>query len=563
MMGAGVARGAGAARGESRSAAKDTSGATKAAVETATCSASIKVAATPFILSVNRIFCVPASKPDNDRRKGGVVRLSSFRGSLLMTSSSNHPLKAPDADLVARFAAIVGANNAITDTQEQAPFLKEWRDLYVGRAAVILKPGSTQEVSSILALANAEGVGVVAQGGNTGLVGGQIPSETGAEIVLSLARMKTIRNVDAAGGAMTVEAGATLADAQKAAQSAGRLFPLSLASEGSATIGGCLATNAGGVSVLSYGTARALVSGLEVVLADGRVWDGLRALKKDNTGYDLRDLFVGSEGTLGIITAATLRLFPEPASRATGFAALPGLDALLPFFQLAEAKAGASLTAFEFMSGDLLSFVTRHIPGARSPLPGNAPWYVLLEISGGEGQAGHVLEALLADASLAGLVSDATVAASLAQASELWRLRESASESQKGEGGSIKHDISVPVGKIPEFLIEAGDVVQRVCPGARPVPFGHFGDGNVHYNVSQPVGMARDAYLALWEEMSRAVHDVVVRTGGSISAEHGIGRLKRDELVRVKSAVEIDLMLRIKSALDPKGILNPGKVVAR
>ena len=565
MTGAGVARGVGVTPGERRSAAKDISGARMTAVEPATSRASIKVAATPFILSINRIFCVPASKPDNDSRKSGVLRRSSCRGSLLMTSSSDHHLKAPDADLVARFAAIVGTDNAITDTQEQAPFLTEWRDLYVGRAAVILKPGSTQEVSSILALANAEGVGVVAQGGNTGLVGGQIPSETGTEIVLSLARMKTIRNVDARGGAMTVEAGVTLADAQKAAQSAGRLFPLSLASEGSATIGGCLATNAGGVAVLSYGTARALVSGLEVVLADGSVWDGLRALKKDNTGYDLRDLFVGSEGTLGIITAATLRLFPEPAARATGFAALSGLDTLLPFFQLAESKAGASLTAFEFMSGDLLSFVTRHVPGTRRPLPGNAPWYVLLEISGGgdDDQASRTLEALLAHAALSGLVSDATVAASLSQASELWRLRESASESQKGEGGSIKHDISVPVGRIPEFLLEAGDVVQCVCPGARPVPFGHFGDGNVHYNVSQPIGMARDAYLALWEEMSRAVHDVVIRTGGSISAEHGIGRLKRDELVRVKSAVEIELMRRIKSALDPNGILNPGKVVAR
>jgi FAD/FMN-containing dehydrogenase len=314
--------------------------------------------------------------------------------------------------------------------------------------------------------------------------------------------------------------------------------------------------------VLSYGTARALVSGLEVVLADGRVWDGLGALKKNNTGYDLRDLFVGSEGTLGIITAATLRLHPEPAERATAFAALPSLDKLLPFFQLAEAHAGTALTAFEFMSGPLLGFVTRHIPGTRRPLAADAPWYVLLEISGAaEGRASSLLDELLAQAARAGLVADAAVAASLDQAAGLWRLREAASEAQKGEGGSIKHDVSVPVARVPELLVRAADVVERVCPGARPVPFGHFGDGNVHYNVSQPPGMDRDAFLAQWAEMARAVHDVVVSLGGSISAEHGIGRLKREELVRVKSPVEIELMRRIKHALDPKGILNPGKLL--
>jgi FAD/FMN-containing dehydrogenase len=512
--------------------------------------------------SINRDFCVQARKPDNDCRAARTpVPLSDATSSPFMTSSSDRPTQAPDARLIARFAEIVGADHAITDAAEQAPFLREWRDLYVGRSPLILKPASTEEVSRLLALANAEGVGVVAQGGNTGLVGGQIPSEAGTEVVLSLARMKRIRSIDADGGTMTVEAGVTLADAQAAAREAGRLFPLSLASEGSATIGGCLATNAGGVAVLSYGTARALVSGLEVVLADGRVWDGLRALKKDNTGYDLRDLFVGSEGTLGIITAATLRLHPEPEERATALAALPHLDALLPFFRLAETQAGAALTAFEFMSGTLLEFVTRHIPNTRHPLAGDAPWLVLLEISGAQGTASALLDALLARAQEDGLITDAAVAASLAQAADLWRLREAASEAQKGEGGSIKHDISVPVSRIPDFLVQAGDVVQRICPGARPVPFGHFGDGNVHYNVSQPPGMARDAFLALWDEMACAVHDVVVSFGGSISAEHGIGRLKRDELVRVKSPVEIDLMRRIKGALDPKGILNPGKLL--
>ena len=477
-------------------------------------------------------------------------------------TSSGSTFKAPAPDLIARFVATVGADNAITEADEQAPYLVEWRDLYMGRTPLILKPATTEEVSRILALANAEGIAVVAQGGNTGLVGGQIPDANGTEILLSLKRLNRVRSIDPAGTTITVEAGVTLHAVQDAARAAGRLFPLSLASEGSATIGGNLATNAGGVAVLSYGTARALTLGLEVVLADGTVWDGLRALKKDNTGYDLRDLFIGSEGTLGIITAATLKLFPEPGERATAFVALPNLDALLPFFQSAEAQAGAALTAFEFMSGPLHEFVLRHIPGTRRPLEAQAPWYVLVEISGAnEGRATQILDGFLADALASGLVSDAVVASSLQQAADLWRLRESASEAQKGEGGSIKHDISVPVARIPEFLVAAASVVERLCPGARPVPFGHFGDGNVHYNISQPAGFEKAEFLAKWDEMARAVHDVVVSLGGSISAEHGIGRLKVDELARVKSPVEIEMMRRIKSALDPKGILNPGRVV--
>ncbi len=497
-----------------------------------------------------------------DLRQSGAFRRLPFYEPVSMPSSSDRTAKVPGAELLARFAAIVGGNHAITDAQEQAPYLREWRDLYVGRTPLILKPASTEEVSQILALANAEDVGVVAQGGNTGLVGGQIPSESGAEIILSLTRMKRVRALDIRGNTMTVEAGATLSEVQEAARASRRLFPLSLASEGSATIGGNLATNAGGVAVLAYGTARSLVSGLEVVLADGSVWEGLRALKKDNTGYDLRDLFVGSEGTLGIITAATLKLFPEPRERATAFCALPSLDALLPLFQLAELEAGSAMTAFEFLSGDLLGFVTTHIPGARAPFANPAPWYVLVEISGAvEGRAMPLLERILSDAMATGLASDVVIAASLQQAHELWRLREAASEAQKGEGGSIKHDVSVPVGRVVDFIRKAAPVVERICPGARPVPFGHFGDGNVHYNVSQPPGMAKADFLALWETMSRAVHDVVVSLGGSISAEHGIGQLKAEELRRVKSPVEIELMRRIKTALDPKGILNPGKLL--
>lgn len=478
-----------------------------------------------------------------------------------MTSLSDRSAVLDDA-LIQRFTDIVGAPNAITSPEEQAPYLREWRDLYVGQTPLIVKPASTEEVSRLMAVAHAENVGVVAQGGNTGLVGGQIPRAGRREILLSLTRMARIRAIDPAGETMQVEAGVTLHAAQEAARGAGRLFPLSLASEGSATIGGNLATNAGGVAVLSYGTMRALVSGIEVVLADGAVWDGLRALKKDNTGYDLRDLFIGSEGTLGIITAATLRLFPLPVERAVALVAVPRIEALLPLFQLAQAQAGAAMSAFEFLCGDLLDFVTRHIPGTRMPLAATSPWYALIEISGtSTGSTAPVLERILEDAASAGFASDAAVADSLTQAAALWRLRESASEAQKGEGGSIKHDISVPVSRIAEFVQRAGVAVSRVCAGARPVPFGHFGDGNVHYNVSQPVGMDRAEFLALWEPMSRAVHDIVLSIGGSISAEHGIGQLKVGELHRVKSAVELDLMRRIKAALDPKGILNPGKLL--
>ncbi len=468
----------------------------------------------------------------------------------------------PDG-VLRRFCEIVGPEHAIADPDLQLPYLREWRDLYAGRAALVLRPASTEEVAKILGTANDASVGVVPQGGNTGLVGGQIPSESGTQIVLSLSRLTRVRAIDAAGNAMIVEAGLTLADAHAAAESAGRLFPLSLASEGSCQIGGVLSTNAGGVGVLSYGTARALVLGLEVVLADGQVWDGLRTLKKDNTGYDLRDLFVGSEGTLGVITAAALKLFPQPAEKATAFVALADVNGVAELFRLAEARAHTGLTAFEFMSGLAIDLVLRHVPGTRLPFAEAALWYVLLDISSGEadGSAARILEGLLQAAAEKHLIGDAVLATSLAQAQSLWRLREAASEAQKPEGGSIKHDISVPVARIPEFLEKAAPVVEAVCPGARPVVFGHFGDGNVHYNISQPAGMKKAAFLALWTPMQEAVHDLVARTGGSISAEHGIGQMKRAALARFKSPVEIALMRKLKAALDPKGILNPGKVL--
>jgi FAD/FMN-containing dehydrogenase len=460
-----------------------------------------------------------------------------------------------------RLAEIVGPEHAIRDPERQLPYLTEWRDRYQGRAALVLRPGSTAEVARILAIANEAAIGVVPQGGNTGLVGGQIPSPSGAEIVLSVSRLNRVRGVEET--AMVVEAGVTLLDAQVAAERAGRLFPLSLPSEGSCEIGGVLATNAGGVGVLAYGNARNLALGLEVVLADGQVWNGLKTLKKDNTGYDLRDLFVGSEGTLGIITAAALKLFPRPREKAIALAALPGIAAVAALFRLAEERTHSGLTAFEFMSRLSVELVTRHVAGARLPLKTPAPWYVLIEIAGAEadGSAALAVERLLDEASEKGLVSDAVLAGSLAQAQSLWRLREAASEAQKPEGGSIKHDISVPVALIPEFLRRAEPVVQAVCAGARPVVFGHFGDGNVHYNVSQPLGLDKAAYLALWDEMSGAVHDLVAEMGGSISAEHGIGQMKRADLLRYKSPVELTLMRKIKAALDPKGILNPGKLL--
>lgn len=469
----------------------------------------------------------------------------------------------PSADLIARFATIVGEAHALTQPEDQAAYLREWRDLYIGKTPVVLRPGSTAEVSAILALANEHGAGIVPQAGNTGLVGGQIPSISGDEIVLSVSRLKGVRDVDAAGGTFVVDAGVTLADARAIAEKAGRLFPLSLASEGSAEIGGVLATNAGGTAVLAYGNARNLCLGLEVVLADGRVWDGLRRLKKDNTGYDLRDLMTGSEGTLGIITAAALKLLPRPAEQATAIVALESPEAILDLFRRAEQAAGGALTAFEFWVRDVMDFALTYLAQTRDPLSDPHAWYALLEISTGEtgGRAAAQLEALLVSASDDGVISDAAIAGSLQQRKDFWRLREGLSEAQKPAGGSIKHDVSVPVARIPEFLKRAAPIVQKVCPGARPVPFGHFGDGNVHYNVTQPEGMDRARYIALWDEMSDAVHALVADLGGSFSAEHGVGQMKRDDLVRYKSPVEVDMMRAIKAALDPKGILNPGKVL--
>ncbi|WP_088344968.1 MULTISPECIES: FAD-binding oxidoreductase [Rhodomicrobium] len=467
---------------------------------------------------------------------------------------------APSADTIRAFTAIVGEKYALTDGNDQAPYLTEWRRLYQGKTPLILRPGSTEEVSRIMALASETGTAIVPQGGNTGLVGGQIPFDT--EVVLSLQRMNRIRSVDPRGNVLIAEAGVTLAGVQKAAEEAGRLFPLSIGSEGSCQIGGNLATNAGGLQVLAYGNARNLVLGLEVVLPDGRVWDGLRALRKDNTGYDLRDLFIGSEGTLGIITAAVLRMLPQPKSKATAYAALPDLDAAARFFELANDLGAGELTAFELMPRIGIDFVLRHVEGTRDPMTAEHPWYALIELASQRpDEAQARAESLLMQGVEAGYVSDAVVAASLTQAGDFWRLREMLSEVQLYEGGSIKSDVSVPVAALPEFLARATEIVTKLVPGCRPVPFGHYGDGNIHYNVSQPEGADKAAFLARWDEVTHAINEVVLELGGSISAEHGIGRMKRDLLPEVKAPLEIELMRRIKSAFDPLGILNPGKLL--
>jgi FAD/FMN-containing dehydrogenase len=469
----------------------------------------------------------------------------------------------PTQETLDAFVRIVGEQHAIRDAEGMAPYLVEWRDRYRGKAALALKPADTEQVSALLKLANETKTAIVPQGGNTGLVGGQTPFETGNEVLLLLERLNRVRNIDLASNTMTVEAGLVLAMAQQVAASAGRLFPLSLASEGSAQIGGVLATNAGGTAVLAYGSARDLTLGVEVVLPDGQVWNGLKSLRKDNSGYDLKDLFVGSEGTLGIITAAALRLFPKPAETVTAMAGLKALDTAPAFFARALGAAGSALTAIELLSRLGLEFVLRHGTNVHDLFPSPHAWYVLLELqSPHEGdKLQSIAETLLGEALAAGEIDDAIVAASLTQREELWRLRMLMSEVQKHEGGSIKHDVAVPVARVPEFIARANQLVELMIPGARPVPFGHLGDGNIHYNVSQPPAMDRTIFLSYWEALNAAVHEIVLDLGGSISAEHGIGRLKRDLLPHAKQSVEIELMRQIKKAFDPNGILNPGKLI--
>lgn len=468
-----------------------------------------------------------------------------------------------DTALIERFAAIVGEKNALTAPADIEPYLVEQRDLYHGRSPLVLRPGSTEEVAAIMKLASETKTPIVPQGGNTGLVGAQTPDESGTEVVLSLGRMNRIRSLDPVGNLVTVEAGVILKNLQEAAEKAGRLFPLSLGAEGSCQIGGNLGSNAGGTAVLAYGNMRELCLGLEVVLPTGEILNDLRYVKKDNTGYDLKDLFVGSEGTLGVITAAVLKLFPQPKGKGVAYAGLKSPEDALRLFQLATEHAGPSLTGFELMPRVGVEFTVRHVDGARDPLEAPHRWYVLLDISSSrsEEDARTTLETILTEAFEGDVIQDAAIAESVAQAQSFWKMREEMSWAQKPEGGSIKHDISVPVAKIPEFIHEADAAVLEMIPGSRIVCFGHIGDGNLHYNISQPVGADKEAFLARWGEVNHRVHTIVASYTGSISAEHGIGTLKRDELAYFKSGVALDLMRRVKAAFDPAGIMNPGKTL--
>jgi FAD/FMN-containing dehydrogenase len=466
------------------------------------------------------------------------------------------------ATLRARLDAAVGGAQVLTAAADIAPYITDWRGRYHGRAQAVVRPGSTAEVAAIVRVCAEARVPVVAQGGNTGQCGGATPDEGGEAIVISLARMNRVRAIDPDNATLTAEAGATLKAVQDAAAAAGLMFPLSLAAEGSCTIGGNLSTNAGGTAVLRFGNARELTLGIEVVLADGRVWDGLRALRKDNTGYDLKQLFIGAEGTLGIVTAAVLKLFPSPSTRATALVAVPDVRGAVGLLRALNQALGDHLVGFELISALSLALTRRHFPALPDPMPGH-PWYVLAQAddsAAGSAIAGD-LERALSVALERETALDATVAQSGEQAYALWALRENIAEAQRLDGPNIKHDISLPVSAVPSFLDDAEAALCSAMPGLRFVIFGHLGDGNLHYNLAAPPGVAPEDFLRYTSTANRIVHDLVASFGGSISAEHGIGQQKREELVRYKSEVELSLMRAIKAALDPTGLLNPGKVL--
>jgi FAD/FMN-containing dehydrogenase len=465
---------------------------------------------------------------------------------------------------VAALAAMLGPGVVSTDPSELEPLLVDHRRLYQGRALALVTPRSVGQVSQVLAWCNAMRIGVVPQGGNTGYCGGATPDESGTQLLLSLRRLATIRSVDPLNDSIVAEAGCTLAAVQDAAARAGRFFPLSLGSEGSCQIGGNLSTNAGGTNVLRYGMARELVLGLEVVLADGRVLSTLGTLRKDNTGYDLRGLFVGAEGTLGVITAASLRLFPPPVAVATAFAAVPDARAAVELLARLRAATGDQVSSFELVPRIGIELVLRHIPGARDPLDSPSPWYVLAEVA--SPRAGEdvdaLLEGALASALDAGHVTDAALARSDADRQAFWRIRESIPEAQRRDGASLKHDVSVPVAALPDFLAQASEWVAGNVPEGMLVAYGHVGDGNLHFNINQAPGTRPEALRARETDLKRAIHDLVRDFRGSFSAEHGIGRLKVGELERYAPPVELQLMRALKRALDPNGIMNPGKVLA-
>lgn len=473
--------------------------------------------------------------------------------------------------LLDEFAAIVGAAHVLVDAGETAPYLTDWRGRYTGSALCVVRPGSTEEVARIVTVCAAANIAIVPQGGNTGLVGGGIPrgvqAEPRGEVLLSLTRLRRIRAIDLDNSTMTVDAGCILREVQDAAAAAGKLFPLSLAAEGSATIGGNLSTNAGGVQVLRYGTMRDLTLGLEVVLANGRIWDGLRGLRKDNTGYDLKQLFIGAEGTLGLITGAVLKLYPLPRARATAWIAVTDPRAAVALLGRLRHTCGDCVSAFEIVNRTALDLVLQHIPGARDPLAVVHPWQVLLELTevreipAAASELQEMLERFLAAESAAGCVADAAIAQNVRQAEAFWQLRENIAEAQKIEGLSIKHDVSLPISHIAEFIERADRSLAEKFPGLRIVCFGHLGDGNLHYNPSQTQSLDNAAFIAGSAAVNRLVYDLVNELGGSISAEHGLGQLKREEILHYKSSLEMDLMRAVKRALDSQGLMNPGKVI--
>lgn len=459
--------------------------------------------------------------------------------------------------------AALGPTHVLTESGDKAPYLIDWRKRFTGDAVAVLLPGSAEEVAAAVKACRAHHIAIVPQGGNTGLCGGATPDHTTPSVVLSLKRLNRIRQVDPLNNTITAEAGVILQQIQEAAREQDRLFPLSLAAEGSCTIGGNLSTNAGGTAVLRYGNTRELCLGLEVVTPAGEIWDGLRGLRKDNTGYDLRDLFIGAEGTLGIITAAVMKLYPAPRARVTALAAVADPRAALKLLETAQQHAGPMLTGFELMSNICLSLVTHHYPQMRYPFAERHEQVVLLELSDSESEehARATFETLMEAAFEAGIVLDAVVAESVQQSRDFWNLREHIPLAQADEGKNVKHDIAVPISRIADFIETTDAAIAAAFPGVRMITFGHLGDGNLHYNVSPPVGQDHDAFLANEDAIKHIVHDSVVAHGGSISAEHGLGQLKRDENKRYKSEVEIALMTSIKQALDPMGLMNPGKVV--
>lgn len=469
----------------------------------------------------------------------------------------------PDAALLARLAAILGPAGLLTEAADTAAYAEDWRRLYQGRTAAVLRPAGTAELAQAVRACAEAGIALVPQGGNTSMVGGAVPAEDGSQLVLSLARMNRIRDLDPIDQTLTIEAGATLKAAQDAAEQAGCLLPLSIGSEGTAQVGGILSTNAGGNNTVRYGNARDMVLGLEVVLADGTVWNGLRRLRKDNTGYCLRQLFVGAEGTLGIITAAVLKLVPRPAQTEVAFCAVASPEAALALFTRFHRHDPAAVSAFEYMSGLGMDFVLKHIPGASLPLAERAAHYALIELATPRPgrDLRENLESVLEAALEAGEVSDAAIAESAAQRAAIWRLREEHSEAQKREGASIKNDVSVPVSKVPELIARASAACEALMPGIRVVPFGHMGDGNIHFNLEQPEGMAAADFLARDHAVMDTVCEVVRALDGSFSAEHGVGKLKPYMMPQWRGGPELALMRAIKRAIDPAGLLNPGKVL--